>query len=199
MKSITSSISYLPASMSPLSADIGIVYGEQCVYLYDVGSNEESLRLIQGSTKPKVIVLSHFHQDHIGNWNKIDEANYYVGSHTKRYVPDGNVVAEKVTIQDGIQIEIMPLPSTHAKGSLIMTIDQMYTFLGDATYPMERKGIPLYNAQLLKAEIEVLKSLSSKYVLLSHDKQYVYERQEIIEQLEKQYDKRKKNEAYIEV
>lgn len=96
-------------------------------------------------------------------------------------------------IEDGISIEIVPLPATHAKGSLAMCVNEEYTFLGDAAYTAMIKGQTCYNAQLLKSQIEVLDSLKSRFFLLSHDKQFVYEKQDIIALLKKIYDSRDKS------
>ena len=38
---ITDNISYIPASKNPLSADVVIIEGEEYLYLFDVGNNEE--------------------------------------------------------------------------------------------------------------------------------------------------------------
>ena len=56
---------------------------------------------------------------------------------------------------------------------------------------------PVYNAQLLKEEIQVLKGLRARYVLLSHDTIFCHEKKEIIEELEQIYARRKKESPYI--
>ena len=37
---IVPKISYIPASNTPLSADVGIIEGEEFFYLFDVGADE---------------------------------------------------------------------------------------------------------------------------------------------------------------
>lgn len=215
LKKLTENISVLPASTNPLSADVGIVYGSERVYLYDVGANEYSMNYINCIDKKKSVILSHFHQDHMGNIGLIDCDTVYGGRESIKHLPDnifregimhssdsiGAVqsicVTERVHIEDGITIEIVPLPSTHAKGSLAMCVNEEYTFLGDATYTAMIKGQVCYNAQLLKSQIEVLDSLKNRYFLLSHDKQFIYEKQEIIDSLKKIYDSRDKSKSKL--
>ena len=211
LKNLTENISVLPASSNPLSADVGIVYGRERVYLYDVGANEYSMNYINGIDKKKSVILSHFHKDHMGNIGLINCNTVYGGRETIKHLPDNifregikhpsdsigtiqNIcVTESVHIDDGVHIEIVPIPSTHAKGSLAMCVNEEYTFLGDATYTAMIKGQTCYNAQLLKSQIEVLDSLKSRYFLLSHDEQFVYEKQEIIGSLKNIYDSRDKS------
>lgn len=203
LKNLTENISVLPASSNPLSADVGIVYGRERVYLYDVGANEYSMNYINSIDKKKSVILSHFHQDHMGNIGLINCDTLYGGRESIKHLPDnigtGQIicVTERVHIEDGISIEIVPLPSTHAKGSLAMCVNEEYAFLGDATYTAMIKGQACYNAQLLKSQIEVLASLKNRYFLLSHDEQFVYEKQEIVDSLKKIYDSRDKSKSNI--
>lgn len=215
LRNLTENISVLPASSNPLSADVGIVYGRERVYLYDVGANEYSMNYINSIDKKKSVILSHFHQDHMGNIGLINCDTVYGGRESIKHLPDNIVregimhtadsigevqsicVTEKEHIEDGISIEIIPLPSTHAKGSLAMCVNEEYTFLGDATYTAMIKGQVCYNAQLLKSEMEVLDSIKSRYFLLSHDEQFVYEKQEIIDSLKKIYDSRDKSKSKL--
>lgn len=272
LRKLTENISVLPASPNPLSADVGIIYGRERVYLYDVGANEYSLKYINGISGEKSVILSHFHQDHMGNIGLIDCDTVYGGRETLKhllgntagnakghmpgniagnatghlpgntagndmahmpgnaavnaidYLPckvirenmmhlsgktsEGEIkslsdssgavksicVTEKVNIEDGIRIEIIPLPATHAKGSLAMCVNEEYTFLGDAVYTARIKGQVCYNSQLLKSEIEVLDSIKCRFFLLSHDEQFVHEKQEIMDFLKKIYDNRDKSE-----
>ena len=97
---------------------------------------------------------------------------------------------------DGEKIHIFPLPSSHAKGSLGMEIGD-YAFLGDATYSTMKQGKVCYNASVLKEEIAVLKNLSAKFFLISHDEKFIRPKEEIIEELEEIYKKRDPKESYI--
>lgn len=215
---IAPKISYIPASNAPLSADVGIIEGEEFFYLFDVGADEVVAEFLNVLPKPKKLILSHFHPDHIGNIGRIVFAECYVGANTKNYLKNYlcfsetepkeieellqeqgvRIVDTPIMISDGVEINIFPLPSSHAKGSLAVTADGAYTFLGDATYCTGKKGKAVYNTQLLKEQIDLLKTLSSDYVLLSHAEPYMKERKQLIRQLEDIYGSRKKGEPYIE-
>lgn len=65
---INKKISFIAASENPLSADIGIIRENGSIWLYDVGNGEDHL---PNSGKDYYVVLSHFHQDHTGNINRI--------------------------------------------------------------------------------------------------------------------------------
>ena len=145
----------------------------------------------------------------------------YVGSYTSRYIPDGEVISTPTVIShrpgqgtdadksagisgtsdlyDGVKVCVYPLPNSHCKGALAMMVDDEYLFLGDATYCMTKNGVPVYNAQLLKDEIELLKRLPAKYCLISHDKRFVREKRVLLRQLESIYAKRRQDSPYIEV
>ena len=79
-------ISYIQPTVNPLSANVVIINSEDAVWLYDVGNHPDipdvlecfirteccdysGDSVLQGTKAGKKvnIVLSHFHQDHIGN------------------------------------------------------------------------------------------------------------------------------------
>ncbi len=204
--SLTSQISYIKASEQPLSADVGIIKGACYTWLFDVGNSEEVATFLQNLPGEKILVLSHFHPDHIANWKQISHRELYQGANTYGYTKSGMVVERERPIEDGLSFHLVPLPSSHAKGSLLLEVEE-YAFLGDATYctrkkvPVEKSKEavvkPVYNAQLLKEEIQVLKGLRARYVLLSHDTVFCHEKKEIIEELEQIYARRKKESPYI--
>lgn len=197
LKRITGEISYLPAGSHPLSADVGFVRGEEYTYIYDVGASEEALKTINGVKGRKRVILSHFHQDHTANLSRVDFDGLYVGKETFRHTKCGIIVTEPVILDDGVHIEILPLPSSHAKGSLLMSVNEEYAFLGDGAYCTAVAGEPCYNVQFLKAQIDALKALRCRYVLLSHDREFIREKQGVVEELERWYGKREKGNPYI--
>lgn len=216
---IAPKISYIPASNAPLSADVGIIEGEEFLYLFDVGANAAVAEFLNMLPKPKKLILSHFHPDHIENIGRLAFTECYVGANTANYLKNYlcfseteskgkevlrqeqgiRIVDVPIMISDGVELGIFQMPSSHAKGSLAVTADGTYTFLGDATYCTGKKGKAVYNAQLLKEQIDLLKTLCSDYVLLSHAEPYMKERKQVIAQLEDIYGRRKKGEPYIEV
>ena len=179
-------------------------------------SSESSTHLdtsecIKNATVPlkKNIVISHFHRDHLLNVVRhcngevsLDFDTLYVGSHASKVV--GEIAGhEKITVSspllfdDGVQIQILPMPNSHAKGSLALIADD-YVFLGDATYPMVGHGEPdVYNVQILEQQIKLLKSLNASRFCLSHKRGLVRDKRSVIQFLESVLARRQKNENYI--
>lgn len=197
MIKITDDISYIPASSNPLSADIGIIWGKEHIWLFDVGNGLDLVTFIEKMPGNKNIVLSHFHPDHIANLEQIHYQDLYIGAHTYQYTHKGTIIKNKQSFHDGINLELFELPSSHAKGSLGLEVNGLYAFLGDGIYSTRKKGKTCYNANLLKEEIQILKALKAKYFLLSHDEKFIYPKEEIIQQLEKIYALRDPQTAYI--
>ncbi len=200
--SITDNISYLPPTRNPLSANVVFIRGESGTWIYDVGASklaEETINEIEGK---KNIVISHFHQDHIANISNIKFDKLYVGGFTKKHLTDGTVVEASVdfplNLESSIQLKTFCLPSTHAKGCLILQCDD-YAFVGDGTYCTEKNGRRLYNPQLLQQTISVLEKMDCSYICPSHERQFVQPRERIINLLKNIYSKRNKDEAFIYV
>ena len=256
IRKINDYISYIPAEETPLSSQIGIVYGEKATYLFDVGSSLGCLEFLHGLNEPFDIVCSHFHGDHIWwltdhkkgdegvreddnisiNYEKPHYRNLYVSNETKKHTLSGTVVEQPIVIYDKIsvrnaenigntpevtsgdvthnaqdaqeqndrelKIEIIPCPSSHCKGALIMVVNDEFIFSGDSTYC---KGVrngagderPSYNVQLLKAQLELLNSLKADKILLSHDRKFVRPKKVAIRELEAMYSKRIPGENMI--
>ena len=190
---INEKISYIECSDDPLSADIGIIRNGDAVWLYDVGSDE---RAIFELTRNYDVVLSHFHQDHTGNIGKLNIKEAFVSHETKRHVQMGTVADRDIYIDN---LHIFPLPSSHCKGCLGLEVDETYAFVGDALYSKFRDGYYIFNAQLVKEEIAVLKKLKAPYLLVSHFKGMVRRRNEVIAELEELYHYRDKNSSEIKV
>lgn len=189
-------ISYIKASEEPLSADVGIIEGDECVWLFDLGCSDDAVNEINSIEKPKNAVISHFHPDHMGNLGRVNIAEVFLGTNTFKYAKCGTVVDKDIFIDDGMKIHIFPLPSSHAKGSLGMETGE-YAFLGDGTYATMKQRRICYNASVLKEEIAVLKKLSAKFFLVSHDEKFIRGREEVIAELEEIYSKRDPKESFI--
>ena len=157
----------------------------------------------------KNVVVSHFHRDHLLNVQRmcggeisLDINALYVGAYTSKTFGEiedvaKNVVMEPLSFDDCVQIRILPMPNSHAKGSLALVVDD-YVFLGDATYPMVGHGAPdVYNVQILGEQIKLLKSLTSTRFCLSHKRGLVRDKTSVIQFLESVYARRQKNENYI--
>ena len=204
---ISDRIYHYPAIETPLAADVGVVEGDTYTWLFDLGPHTAAIQALQSlrtpqapdPAKPICLALSHFHQDHIAGFDQLTLHELYVGKHTYNYTHRGIVVESDLYIDDGVKIHFFPLPSTHAKGSLGMEVDETYAFLGDGIYPMQKNGQALYNANLLADQLRVLRSLKAKYFLLSHDDPFVHRKEEVIAELEAIYAKRQPQSIYIEV
>ena len=190
---INEKVSYIECSEDPLSADIGIIRDGDAVWLYDVGSDERAISELTGNYN---VVLSHFHQDHTGNIGKITVKEAFVSDETKRHVQMGTVADRDVYIGN---LHIFPLPSSHCKGCLGLEGDEAYAFVGDALYSKFRDGYYIFNTQLVKDEIAVLKSLKAPYLLVSHFKGLIRRRDEVIAELEELYQHRDKNSPEIKI
>ena len=157
----------------------------------------------------KNVVISHFHRDHLLNVQRmcggeisLDIDALYVGAYTSKTFGEiegvaKNVVMEPLALDDGVQIQILPMPNSHAKGSLALIVDD-FVFLGDATYPMVGHGAPdVYNVQILGEQIKLLKSLTPSRFCLSHKRGLVRDKTSVIQFFELVYARRQKNENYI--
>ena len=190
---INEKISYIECSDDPLSADIGIIRDGDAVWLYDVGSDERDISELTGNYN---VVLSHFHQDHTGNIGKLNIKEAFVSPETKRHVQMGTVADKDIYVGN---LHIFPLPSSHCKGCLGLEVEETYAFVGDALYSKFRDGYYIFNAQLVKDAIAVLKKLKAPYLLVSHFKGLVRCRDEVIAELTELYQHRGKNSQEIKV
>ena len=192
---INDNISYIEEVRSPLSADVGIINNS---LLYDVGASEDVLVNLNGKYD---VAISHFHRDHLANIAKININRLYVSKESYRHIPSEVLTScEVIVVDDEITIgnlKIFKLPSSHAKGCLAIEVDSRYCFIGDASYSAFKNGKVSYNAQLLKELIDKLKSIKSKYLLISHYKGLIRDKNEVIEELTEIYSRRSKNEAEI--
>jgi len=166
MKLISDRIKYLPATNNPLSADVFFIEGDKCCYLFDVGSDDNSLRYINQIDKEKIIILSHYHKVHTANIEHISFLNLYVGKKTNESIGIGKVVEYSFTINDGVKIEVLPCVSPHTDGSLIINIDNEYTLIADLYFTR-----PPFDRSKAEQMIETLKNIDTKYFVVSHQEE----------------------------
>lgn len=190
---ISEKISYIPASENPLSADVGIIRDGGKIWLFDVGAGVNN---VPNREDGYYVVLSHFHKDHTDNLSLIPTEEVYVSKETRKHVGEGTIVQESISVGN---LRVFPIPSGHAKGCLGLEVDETFAFVGDALYGREKDGRYVFNAQLLKEEIEVLKKLKAPFLLVSHCDGLVREKEEVIKELEAVYAMRSKNEPEIEI
>ena len=178
---ISDTISYIPATEAPLSADIGIIRDGTETWLYDVGNDPQAIAGLNGEYH---VVLSHFHADRTGNLGLLRVRDVYVSSETQRHVGTGTVVNGDLYFG---ALHLFPLPSSHCKGCLGLEVGGQYAFVGDALYCKSKDGAYLFSVQLVRDLLGVLKKLSAPYLLVSHHPGMVRSRAEVIAELEALY------------
>ena len=215
MINLTQNISYIPSSTKPFSCDVVFIKGQKFTWIFDCGTTKEIADEINRIQTPKNIVISHFHPDHILNLTRIDYDNLYVSKYTKKYTFKGTVLESDFFAQDFLdttsqkenldnqdnqknQIKIFHLPSSHAKGCLCLSCGD-YCFMGDGTYAKELIGNHYYNAQLLLQMINVMENIDAKYFCLSHDKNFVQNKETVIALYKDIYKRRHEGNPKISV
>ena len=163
MEMIGDRIQYLPAVNDPLSADVYFIEGDKYCYIYDVGNNEDSLHHINRISKEMVVILSHYHKDHVGNADHVDDCGLYVGKKTYETIGKGTILENRMEIHDGVNLEIMPCPSPHTDGSLIVNVDREYTLIADLYFTR-----PPFEMEKALQMLEFLKNIDTKYFVVSH-------------------------------
>ena len=143
----------------------------------------------------------------------------FIGKGTEKYLPDGEIVCEPLVIYDEtdpemsggtgenpnreLKLEIIPMPSSHSKGSLALVVNDEYFFMGDSTYC---RYIPKkegeedrveYNVQKLKEQIDLLKQVKAEKCLISHEKRFMRPKKVVLRQLEAIFEKRRPGENVI--
>ena len=183
MERINSVITYIPASLEPLSADVYFIEGDICCYIFDVGNNKAALQEISAVKKEKVVILSHYHNDHTGNIDKVNYKELYVGDLTKETIQRGTVVTDEFVIHDGVELLIQHCPSPHVNGSLIVTVNKEYTLIADLYFT--RAG---YDKELANEMLKELEALETKYFVVSHQQgENIFEKQKLIAELKEYF------------
>ena len=190
---VSDELYFLPSTEAPFSADIYLIKGEKKNYLFDIGIGKEARKIVD-EIDNKVVIISHFHQDHLGNLKFYDLKNedIFIGDYTYKIIGYGTVVRNIIEINDKVNLKIIPIPNSHAKGSLVLLINNEILLMGDSLY-CNTKG---YNVSLLNSEIKLLKELDFKYAMSSH-KDKLYPKKIVLDELEYYYSKRSKDKPYI--
>lgn len=177
-------IRYIPSFEQPLSAEVYFVQGKNHTYLYDVGNHEHSLRAIQALTCSPVVILSHFHADHTGNLLKADFDRIYVGDYTKDKLGIGTVVSEPMSVDDGITLEVIPCPSVHTPGCLILNVNREFCLIGDLFFHRAPVSVAL-----ARQMIETLTLVDTNYFVFSHSgTENIFDRKTFLLELQKEFE-----------
>lgn len=197
IKKLTDQISYIPSCEDPLSSDVVLISGKENLYVFDVGNLPEITEYLNSLDKKKTVIFSHFHIDHTGGLKNLEYDRLLVGNYAKKTLNVGTEVTEPVLIEDGVSLLVFPVPSSHAKGSLGLTVNGEISFLGDATYQTWKAARPYYNQQILLEEIALLETLPSSQFFLSHSGGKLRKKETVLRLLKDIYAKRTKDEPFI--
>lgn len=184
MIEINEYISYIESSDNPISSNVYFIQGKDNTYIFDVGKSDEAYSSIESIDRNKIVIISHFHEDHLSNINRITFNDLYVGNYTYKHTNKGNIVREKIVIEDGIKLEIAPISSVHSKGSLLLNINNEYCLIGDLVHSDK----PM-NKSLFCMMIKDLQNVDTKYFVMGHGNNCVIEKSILIDNLNKQIDK----------
>lgn len=181
---IGQSIFCLPASEQPLSAEVYLIQGREHTYLFDVGNNLQSLHVIQSLPNPPIAILSHHHADHTGNALKTNFENIFVGEFTREKLGFGTVVTQPLTIDDGIFMEIIPCPSVHTSGSLILNVNREYCLIGDLFFCK-----PPVSKELARRMVDVLARVDTRFFVVSHSgTENIFDKKTLLLELKKEFE-----------
>ena len=199
LREISDKIAYLPALSEPLSSDVGFIRGERYDWIFDVGNSREAADMIQGTGRERMVVISHFHEDHTGNLKRVTYKAMYCGDFTAERFGTGTAVRQPLTLDDGVKLTVFPIPSTHSRGAVGLEVNEEYAFLGDAVYFSEKNGRTVCNAGRLNEMIRALKKLKAQKFLISHSEGFVQPREKVLAMPEELYRQRTPGEAYIDI
>lgn len=184
--------SRFPSSEDPLSSDIFVIKTKVATYVFDTGASEQAVAFLN-KIPDKTIIISHFHQDHSTNVKNIEFKTLYGGKKTVEYLKCGTAVDEQIDLEEGISI--IPLTTTHAKGSLALKADD-YLFVGDALCGAMLPAGYAYNANMLLSTIRELEKINARSIVISHSGKVV-PRDYVISILKNCYSQRNGNNPYI--
>lgn len=195
MLKINDTYSIIKGCENPLSSDIAIIENDDVLIIFEAGNNEEIINELNSINKDKVLVISHFHEDHLTSYSKINHIGMYVGDNTYKYTNEGIIVDKDLYIGN---VHLFRLSSCHAKGSIGLEVGD-YAFIGDSLAPTHKKNEYVYNVQMLKEEINELNKLDVKYLVSSHEMDKPELKDEVINRLINIYNKRQKSNPYIKL
>lgn len=196
MINVNNLYSVIKGGNKPLSSDCGVIEINNTLYIFDVGANPRIIEELNNINLDRVVIISHFHIDHITNLNKINYSKLYVSDNTFKRTKTGETVKEKLILNE--YISIFPITCCHCKGSIGLKF-RNYAFIGDSLAPQIKKDCNVYNVQLLKQEINELEKLDVDYFLDSHNMEIIMTKKEVIDKLQNIYNKRQKDNPYIKI
>lgn len=175
---ITAHCGYISEEAGLICPKIGIVHGNKGTIYFDTGASLKQVRLLdhvrleKGFKNPSILVVSHFHEDHIANFHYFTGCRVYASKVTARRIRVDEITDGRIVLDLGnIKAEIIPLPSSHAKGSLILhVLGDEVVFLGDGVYEavgFGEKGY--YDRSLFHEMAVVLRSFQASHYVFGHE------------------------------
>ena len=94
-------------------------------------------------------------------------------------IEKGIIVEDKLTINDGVRIDVIHCTSPHTDGSLILTVNNEYTLIADLYFTR-----PPFDKEKAMKMIDSLRSIDTKYFVISHQEdQKVIPKETLIQEL----------------
>jgi glyoxylase-like metal-dependent hydrolase (beta-lactamase superfamily II) len=156
---------------------IVLMTGKEASLLVDVSNDphqlEEALAFCknEGLSALKYVLLTHFHDDHIGNLIYLSEGITILASkNTARYLSkDAEIINEDQDLDLGeYKIRLILVPSLHAKGCLDVLAED-YLFVGDSLYYRQSGAAYYYNAQIAYEMMKKHESIPFMIAISAHD------------------------------
>lgn len=146
----------LESAQDIICSDVGIVEGQNALFLIDTGSSPVQFNVLSSylenhlNGRKLFAGYTHFHPDHVTNGKLLKDAYFYGTKNTSGYTPVNEIISVKTAVDLGdAHVEIVPVPSNHAKGSLVFYIEEdSLLFIGDLLCPKEKDGKPFVNRDI---------------------------------------------------
>jgi glyoxylase-like metal-dependent hydrolase (beta-lactamase superfamily II) len=177
---ISDHLFYLSPDPDLICSDVGVIAGNTASLLIDAGASDKQRQALYSAVSKgelpdnfKYMVLTHFHPDHINNVKNFAGLTVYASKNTSRYTDYVNeIIEEPLTLDLGnLHPLIAPLPSIHAKGSLLIYVPEEKTmFVGDAFCLQDRDGKEYTNKDITLNMIATIRKYEvSRFVFGHHD------------------------------
>lgn len=149
-------VELLKSAQDIICSDVGIVEGNDAFFLIDTGSSSFQFKVLEDylanhlDGRKLLVGYTHFHPDHVKNGKLLKEGRFYGTKNTSRYTHIDEIISVKSSIDlENVRLEIIPVPSNHAKGSLVFYIEEDHLlFIGDLLCPKEKDGKPFVNRDI---------------------------------------------------
>lgn len=168
---------YIESEPGLICPKIGVVRGSKGTFYFDTGASQKQLKVLEAMRQakqlpnPSALAISHFHNDHIANFAYFSSCETYGSKQTGKYVRIDHEVTGPLVLDLGeVTVKLLPLPSSHAKGSLIAVIpEEKVAYLGDGVYEAVGFEKPYYDRSLFYEMSQVLLSLDIGHYVFGHE------------------------------